>query len=859
MLTTVKAPAPIHDSLVADMATNRSRLERRWFRVLGAIALIYAFLAGLATVGDPDLGWHLATGRWVAQHHHVFTTDVFSYTVPNAPAIYPPAGGLMLYGIYLLGGFALLSWLSALACAGTVALLLRRGTAVTAAIAILAIPFIAFRSVPRSELFAIVLFAAYLSLLWENYQTGHTRFWLFPMLMLVWVNVHFSFFSGLALMAAFGGMDILQLPFSETRLPALRRLKRESPWFIATLVATLVNPWGWKIYPALFDYTKVLHTLYINEWAPLNWNWTNPLASFSLRSTNDVFHLLLVVTLIAIAVAFWQRQLGPAMLLLASTYETARHVRTIEMASCVAVVVGGAVLASVLLWIAARIPSARARAIAATVAAAMFASVAIVRASDVVTNYHYLTERNLSTFGAGLSQWFPRQAAEFIQQNNLPGEVLNTFNEGGYLVWKLGPERRDYIDGRAVPFGEAFARHGGDLLSQPLDAAAWQQEADKYGINTIIFPLTLDEISLDRLKYDCRSIEWRPVYLDEVSIVLVRRKPETGDLIRRFEIDCATAPIPRGPLPLDAASFNSWTNAARVLSALGRNAEALAAIDNAVKIAPDSAHTHWYRGQILATLNRDSDAEDEWKKALALAPREVTPWGSLPDFQGTVWYDLADLYHHDQRSHEAIAALEAARRLSADPVTEVKAAANLGALYQETGDSARAEKEWLTAVALNPQDSVVWFSLGDLYQRDGRSRDAIHAMNEAVRLSSDPSLKSRAQLRLAQLYLRSHDPQAALQAVNEAERSAPPEMLKPTDGRSFAFDIAQGRAAVWMALGDLKQATSFEEQAVKLDPDAADAWLHLAKLYGREGRVADQQRAEQRGNSLRTSNPKPQL
>jgi tetratricopeptide (TPR) repeat protein len=405
-----------------------------------------------------------------------------------------------------------------------------------------------------------------------------------------------------------------------------------------------------------------------------------------------------------------------------------------------------------------------------------------------------------------------------------------------------------------VPFGEAFARHGGDLLSKPLDTDLWQQEADQYGISTIIFPLTLDEISLDRLKYDCKSLQWRPVYLDEVSIVLVRRKPETEDLIRRFEVNCATAPIPLGPLPLSAAYFNSWTNAARVLSALGRNAEALAAIDNAVMIAPDSAHAHWYRGQILAALDRDSDAEHEWKEALALAPREVTPWGSLPEFQGTVWYDLAEIYHHDQRPGDAIAALEAARRLSSDSSTKVKAAANLGALYLETGNSTRAEKEWLTAVALSPQDSLVWFSLGDLYQRDGRWRDAIHALSEAIRLSSDASMNAHAQLRLAQLYLRVREPQSALQALDAAERTAPPE-LKTTDGRSFAFDIAQGRAAVSLALGDLKQATSFEEQAVKLDPEAADAWLHLAKLYARAGRPADQQRAEQRGKSLRTSNP----
>jgi tetratricopeptide (TPR) repeat protein len=266
----------------------------------------------------------------------------------------------------------------------------------------------------------------------------------------------------------------------------------------------------------------------------------------------------------------------------------------------------------------------------------VFAALATVRATDLVTNHHYLAERNLSTFGAGLSGWFPRKAAEFIRDQNLPGEVLNTFNEGGYTLWALGPDRRDYIDGRAVPFGDAFAHHGGELLATPLDSELWRQEADRYGITTIIFPLTLDEISLARLRQDCDSKEWRPVFLDEVSIVLLRRKPETEDLIRRFEVNCTTAPIPREPLPRSAGTFNEWVNAARVLSALGRSTEALSAADQAMAIFHDNAHAHWHRGQVLYAMGRHYDAEKEWQRALALAPSEVTPWGSLPDFQAAV-------------------------------------------------------------------------------------------------------------------------------------------------------------------------------------------------------------------------------
>ena len=205
----------------------------------------------------------------------------------------------------------------------------------------------------------------------------------------------------------------------------------------------------------------------------------------------------------------------------------------------------------------------------------------------------------------------------------------------------------------------------------------WRQEADRYGINTIILPLALDEISLGRVNRHCHSTQWRPVYLDEEGIVLVRRSPATEDLIRRFEVNCATAPVPRDPLPLNAASFSQWISAARVLSALGRNFEALSAADKAMTIFPGQANAHWYRGQILYALQRQAEAEQEWQRTLALAPREVEPWSPLLELQAHVWSSLAELYRRQDRVAEAIPALQTVIKLSSDPSLKLQSMANI--------------------------------------------------------------------------------------------------------------------------------------------------------------------------------------
>ena len=148
---------------------------RFWHLFLAIVALVYAFLAGYRTLTDADLGWQIATGRWIIQHHQIPSIDVLSYTAYGKPWIYPVGSGLLFYAIYSIGSYALLSWSGAAACVGTVALLLRRGSWTTAALAILVVPRIALRTTPRAEIFSVIFFAAFLTILWEQYETGHAR------------------------------------------------------------------------------------------------------------------------------------------------------------------------------------------------------------------------------------------------------------------------------------------------------------------------------------------------------------------------------------------------------------------------------------------------------------------------------------------------------------------------------------------------------------------------------------------------------------------------------------------------------------------------------------------------------------
>src|SRR5262249_58011975 len=152
--------------------------RRDWLRMaLIAMALVYALLAGLRTVSDPDLGWQLATGKYIVQLHEIPSTALYTYTVPGARWVYPPLGEVIFYLCFLVGGYAAISWFSALACVGTVALMTWRGEGATAALAIVAVPAVAVRTGARAGPFSSVFFVAVLVLRWGRHQWERGGLW----------------------------------------------------------------------------------------------------------------------------------------------------------------------------------------------------------------------------------------------------------------------------------------------------------------------------------------------------------------------------------------------------------------------------------------------------------------------------------------------------------------------------------------------------------------------------------------------------------------------------------------------------------------------------------------------------------
>lgn len=761
-----------------------------WLRpALIGIAVVYAFLAGLHTVSETDLGWQMATGRYIVEHHQIPSTTLFNYTVPGSTWIYPPFSGVVFYLIFLMGGYAALSLFSALACAGTVALAVWRGGRVTAALAILAVPAIAFRTVPRADLFTTVLFAAILALLVRHYEGHRIQLWLLPVLMLFWVILHQGFVAGLALMGAYAFTEVCDLVFPQRREAAFARLWQALPWLGASAAATLLNPWGFGIYRALSRQNKVTQPLtdFIGEWSTVHFNALALRQALSPRDPASADWWIMTLGVLAILVCIWKLRAGPAILIAGLLYESIEHVRFQAVFAVLVVVLGGSLLPLLSELFSKRGAAPNGQTLQVQDGfvlspllswslAAFFFVFASVRSYDLISNRYYVASGQIFFFGAGESWYFPERAMDFLEREHLPANLFHSYNMGGFLTWRVGEMYPDFADGRFIPFAGALFNEQNELSAAPPDSATWRKAADHWNINTMVFSLSrYAGLGTFPLGDYCQSKEWKPVYFDAVSVLVVRNRPEYAEMLRRLTVPCNAATLPAPP----AAQGNSWSaraerfnflmNSASIYYVLSRDAEAFAALKSAAELFPDSSNLHLVTAQLLQSNNRLQEAEQQYLAAIELQQGDAA------------WFALARLYNSEHRYADAVRCVKEAAGYSQIPWDRYR---SLGQIYltmnqftdalaafdkadrlnpyhgdaSDTGrgfnarlatgrarayrgqnDLAHAVEQQQLAVQLMPEDAGAWTALAELCDAQGNSSQAVVARDKAAALQAQQS------------------------------------------------------------------------------------------------------------------------
>jgi tetratricopeptide (TPR) repeat protein len=283
-----------------------------------------------------------------------------------------------------------------------------------------------------------------------------------------------------------------------------------------------------------------------------------------------------------------------------------------------------------------------------------------------------------------------------------------------------------------------------------------------------------------------------------------------------------------------------WVDLAEVCRAQEDREAQIAALRQAVHVAPGWSHAARELADALEANDEAEDARVILEQAVARSPLDPVNHGYLAD---NLWSagDQADPIHPEEGSalkHEAIARLRIALKI--DPGYDW-AWRHLGLWTEQMGQPERAAEVAREVCAVRPGDPRGWLALARLLQGPETNEEVLGALDKAIALN--PTGLEAYDLKAERL--------ADMGRYDEAKAAANPAVFEHDPPM-----ILQGRAA-WVEArrGNFPLACREMQALVTLEPTYYWGWQQLAEWYNESGRPAEFLEATEKLVELRPDNP----
>ena len=476
---------------------------------------IFAMAARISV--DTDTWWHLRAGQWMVENRSILQVDQFSYTRFGQAWQYP--GWLVevpMYWIYSAfgpGGLNIWTALMVTLSFGFVWKAMRGGVFLKAFVLILAATVSGVYWAARPYLVTFLLAAVFLWLL-ENYRWHRDAksirgLWWLPVLMVVWANTHGGFAVGFLIWGVYltgelvhwvrGGFGARFLGIPDRARDAQPNLLRLSLIGVLMVGAVCINPAG----PSMLLYpfkTVGIGSLqdFIQEWQSPNFHDLNV----------QPFAWLLFALLGVIGASRRRLALTDFLLVSGFAYMGLLAARNVALFALVAPLVITRHADSLIQNLSRVLPfkfsiqSSPNRlqniinySILVLLALAVLAKVSLIY--PLAVNQEHFEET------------LPVQAVETIRSLKPPGQLFNSYNYGGYLVWAL-PEYPVFIDGRTDLYND-------ELIDQWLQVMraedGWQDVLNEWDVQLVL--VEPDMPIVDKLIQQ----GWSKLYRDDLAAV----------------------------------------------------------------------------------------------------------------------------------------------------------------------------------------------------------------------------------------------------------------------------------------------------------------------------------------------------
>ena len=461
---------------------------------------------------DSDWGRHLALGEYMLNTGSIPTRDLLSHTLAGAsrPAYewlsqvlfalaYRGAG---LQGLILLVGLIISS---AHTISYTQTLARSKLPLLSMLIAILAAAAASSHWLPRPHVLTFLCLVLWLHALEKVRRGAAVSLWRFILLMLLWVNLHGGFVFGfLAWFAYLAGAILDQLPARKASYarPSRGDLGVYSKIGLVSLASSMITPSGWANWKAVLNNSSAYVLSRTAETMPVDpaHPWTWPFLLLLLLASGLVLldqkdmpasHILLILGFGAAGLLMGRNV--PLFVLAATPIIAERLGGRLERGQQWTRLENGilALQRSLqgILW-----------------PALVSAGVALAFGIG-----HYFGTGQLPPYPIYA---FPVRACDWLSEHPQSGEMYNDLNWGGYLLYRLWPSQRVFIDSQTDFYGEGLIREYEYILTA---GQGWEATLEEYSVTWIIVPRTSQLGAA--LQF---HPQWNIVYTDDKTLIASR-------------------------------------------------------------------------------------------------------------------------------------------------------------------------------------------------------------------------------------------------------------------------------------------------------------------------------------------------
>ncbi len=759
-----------------------------YFSGLLAIGSLFGLVAYLATleIKDLDIWLHIATGKFITVNHIIPKVDVLSCSLGDRPWInHEWLFQVIVYNIFKVWGADGLLRMQATLVVVTMLVLLFLGynkDRQLITILGLYLVFLLFqqRFTTRPDLYSLLFFALYIFILALHIDRKWSTIALF-VIQILWVNTHGFFFFG-PVFVLIGVISewlkrSLRLPYewNESGRLTNEEYKRLKQIFFLVILASLLNPYfikgAWYPLGVFFSFSgenKIFFSHIQELQRPIAWN--------TLFTGGQFFHYKMVIVLSLISFIFNRRRVDISalffwLIFLMFSLLAARNIAFFGFAAYL-VSIANIVNISYKDIVPLRFTTKKFQCITSTMAKIAFLLFVFHHGRIAAANAYYDFDKyELKSELGGISlRNYPAKAADFLSVNNVRGNFFNDFNSGAYLLGRCFPDIKVFIDGRTEVYGGEFFKQYQEIMDKG-NIQLFEKMAGRYKITGVFLNSTRQYIPKEILKYLYAHKEWRLVYFDYDAVIFLQVTSENTPLIEKFAID-----------------LNKWQPKKLDIYKLGP-----------ANIIP---HQHYYRAYTLETLEFYDQALAELEEAVKINPS----YAQAHDLSGKIYAGRKDFQM----------AFEHFRLAVFNSPYNKDTRFNLALSYFDLGQYEGAVKQYEAIIQLWPEDPKGFFFLAKSYATNKQYEKAMGTLKKAQQLDPRDAMDI---LKIGDIL---YEQQQYLKAKEAFE-------LALNTNKPLAA-IHEKLALVYQALDNKEKAREELKKAITIEPEREDLKKKLEEL-----------------------------